>query len=181
MADESTSPAAEPELTPALLTSYHALGVYTTLQEAVSRLSRVPLGVVIDENDRPLSVVTREILSELLGGGKDAARAHGKMGARQAARERSGGTSGTDSLISVRDLLPPLVTAEMGAALQAVAAEAEAQHVAGVLVLQSGKRLGVIPTRTLARRAGPVAVGAAPEAATEAAPAEGTPTAGAET
>jgi hypothetical protein len=153
MADEQTPPTeAAPTLTAGMLLAYQPLGPYTTLQEAVARLSRNPVGVVMDEAGQPLTVVTRDILLALLGGGKEADHARGKMGARQAARERREGTTGNHSLVSVRDDLPPLVSAEVGTPLADLAAQVRAGGAVGVLGTQSGKGAGVLLSRTLLRR-----------------------------
>jgi hypothetical protein len=139
-------------ITPGLVTPYLALGPYTTLQEAVARLSRNPIGLVLDEAGQPLTVVTRDTLLSLIGGGKDAARAHGKMGARQQARERREGLETTRSLLSLREELPPLVQAEVGAGLTALAEQVRSGDAAGVLVRQDGKPIGVLLARALLRR-----------------------------
>ena len=153
MADpQAPSVETAPTLTAGMLLPYQTLGPYTTLQEATARLSRTPLGVIMDEAGQPLTVVTRDTLVALLGGGKDADRAHGKMGARQAARERREGADNARSLISLRDALPPLVTAEVGAALEDLAGQVRATGAVGVLGTQDGKGSGVLPSRTLLRR-----------------------------
>jgi len=167
---QAPSPEAAPTLTAGMLQAYQSLGPYTTLQEATARLSRNPLGVIMDETGHPLTVVTRDTLVALLGGGKDADRAHGRMGARQAARERREGTDGGRSLLSLRDDLPPLVAAEVGTPLAELAAQVRAGGAVGVLGTQDGKASGVLPSRTLLRRVPePPAPDAAPEAAPEAA------------
>ena len=153
MADEHpAAPAATPAITAGLLVPYQTLGPYTTLQEAVARLSRTPIGVIVDENDQPVAVVSREQVTTLLGGGKDAARAHGKMGARQQAREKREGISATHSLISLREEFPPLIAAEVGAPFSQVATQVQESGAAGVLVSDEGKRAGVLPARTILRR-----------------------------
>ena len=174
MTDGQATPAeADPTLTAGMLLAYQSLGPYTTLQEATARLSRNPLGVIMDEAGQPLTVVTRDTLVALLGGGKDADRAHGRMGARQAARERREGTDSARSLLSLRDELPPLVSAEVGTPLAAVAAQVRAGGAVGVLGTQDGKATGVLPSRTLLRR---VPEAAAPEAAAPEAPGPPAPT-----
>jgi hypothetical protein len=156
MADEHPPPGAPAAtITAGMLVPYQTLGPYMTLQEAVARLARHPLGLVLDDADQPLAVVTRDMLAGLLGGGKDAARAHGKMGARQQARERREGVSTTRSLISLREELPPLLTAEVGASLDELAAQARDTNAAGVLVREGGKRAGILPARALLRRPAP--------------------------
>ena len=171
MTDEQAPPAeADPTLTAGMLLAYQSLGPYTTVQEATARLGRNPLGVILDEAGQPLTVVTRDTLVALLGGGKDADRAHGRMGARQAARERREGTDSARTLLSLRDELPPLVSAAVGTSLAEVAAEVRAGGAVGVLGTQDGKPTGVLPSRTLLRRV--------PEPApTEAAPAAAPPAA----
>jgi hypothetical protein len=166
MADvQAPSEEAAPALTAGMLLPYQTLGPYTPLQEAAARLSRNPLGVIMDEAGQPLTVVTRDTLLALLGGGKDADHARGKMGARQQARERREGGANTRSLLSLRDDLPPLLTAAVGTPLAALAEQARAGGAVGVLGTQDGKPAGVLPSRTLLRRV--------PEAAP---PPEATPT-----
>jgi hypothetical protein len=92
------------------------------------------------------------------------------MGARQAARERREGTDSAHTLLSLRDELPPLVSAAVGTPLAEVAAQVRAGGAVGVLGTQDGKPTGVLPSRTLLRRV--------PEPApTEAAPAAAPPAA----
>ena len=149
---QATPVEADPTLTAGMLLAYQSLGPYTTVQEATARLSRNPLGVILDEAGQPLTVVTRDTLVALLGGGKDADRAHGRMGARQAARERREGTDSARTLLSLRDELPPLVSAAVGTPLAEVAAQVRAGGAVGVLGTQDGKPTGVLPSRTLLRR-----------------------------
>jgi hypothetical protein len=153
MTNEQATPAgADATLTAGMLLAYQSLGPYTTLQEATARLSRNPLGIITDEAGHPLTVVTRDTLVALLGGGKDADRARGRMGARQAARERREGTDSARTLLSLRDELPPLVSAAVGTPLAEVAAQVRAGGAVGVLGTQDGKVIGVLPSRTLLRR-----------------------------
>jgi hypothetical protein len=74
------------------------------------------------------------------------------MGARQAARERREGTDSARTLLSLRDELPPLVSAAVGTPLAEVAAQVRAGGAVGVLGTQDGKVIGVLPSRTLLRR-----------------------------
>jgi hypothetical protein len=174
MADERAAEQAPPDeaapaLTAGMLLAYQTLGPYTTLQEAAARLSRNPLGVIMDEAGQPLTVITRDTLLAVLGGGKEADHAHGKMGARQQARERREGASNTRSLLSLQEELPPLVTAEVGTPLAALAAQVREGGAVGVLGTQEGKPTGVLPSRTLLRRvpdSGPVEAASSPPAGT---------------
>lgn len=163
MADEHAAanpPAAT--ISAGMLVPYQTLGPYMTVQEAVARLGRNPIGLVVDDADQPLAVVTRDMLAGLMGGGKDTARARGKMGARQQARERREGVSTTRSLISLREELPPLLAAEVGAALDDLAPQVRDTNAAGVLVSDAGKRAGILPARALLRRVAPAPSAAAP-------------------
>jgi hypothetical protein len=74
------------------------------------------------------------------------------MGARQAARERRESTASNHSLVSLRDDLPPLVSAEVGAPLADLAAQVRSGGAVGVLGTQGGKAAGVLLSRTLLRR-----------------------------
>jgi hypothetical protein len=151
-ADAATPDEAAPTLTAGMLLPYQTLGPYTTLQEAAARLSRNPVGVIMDEAGQPLTVVTRDILLAVLGGGKEADHARGKMGARQQARERREGATNTRSLLSLREELPPLITAAVGTPLAALAAQVREGSAVGVLGTQDGKPAGVLLSRTLLRR-----------------------------
>ncbi len=168
MTDERTTPdEGGLTLSAGMLQPYLTFGPYTTLQEAAARLSRNPVGVIMDEAGQPVTVVVRETLLALLGGGKDADRAHGKMGARQQARERHEGTSNTSTLVSLREDLPPLVTAAVGTDLADLAAQVRTGGAVGVLATQDGKGTGVLLSRSLLRRV----PDPAPTEAEEAAPA----------
>ena len=163
MADEhATSSTTAPTISAGMLVPYQTLGPYMTVQEAVARLGRNPIGLVVDDADQPLAVVTRDMLAGLMGGGKDTARARGKMGARQQARERREGISTTRSLISLREDLPPLLAADVGTPLDDLALQVRDTNAAGVLVSEAGKRAGILPARALLRRVPPAPPAAAP-------------------
>ena len=150
-APDEAAPAGEPHITLGLITPYLTLGPYMTLQEAVARLGRNPVGVVLDEDDAPLTVVTRETLQTLLGEGKDSSRARGRMGPRQQAREKREGVATTRTLVSLKAELPPLISADLGAPLAPIAAQVRESGAPGVLVHQDGKRAGVLLARALLR------------------------------
>ena len=148
MADEQAADQAPPgedapTLTAGMLLAYQTLGPYTTLQEAAARLSRNPVGVIMDEAGQPLTVITRDTLLALLGGGKEADHARGKMGARQQARERREGVTNTAACSACARNCRPLVTAEVGTALAALAAQVREGGAVGVLGTQEGKGSGV--------------------------------------
>ena len=69
-------------MTAGMLVPYQTVGPYMCVHEAVARLGRNPIGLVLEYAVQPMAVFSRVMLAGLTGGGKDAARAHGKLGAR---------------------------------------------------------------------------------------------------